>query len=112
LEGNDWTTYTALPYLLDRPGCAWGYNVNGKLSPNDAVTIVAGHEYAESVTDPSLLAWKDPHSGQENADKCTLWLANVALDNGTFPMQATWSNYHQEMLGAGCKYYTPSPFVG
>jgi hypothetical protein len=103
-----WTTYTAMPYIpyedyLGR-GCGKG-KVNGANGVLDGVTILASHEYAESVNDPGLNAWFDA-AGDENADKCS-WqnLANRVLSNGyTFPVQPSWSNYYRTHYGNGCLY--------
>jgi serine protease len=65
----------------------------------DAFSIVAGHEYAETLTDqfPSG-GWTNAVSGEENGDECA-WIAsgrghaaNVSLPTGKFAMQSTWSN--------------------
>src|SRR6266446_1406040 len=67
------------------------------------VTIVEGHEYAETVTDQNPPGgWTNQtgstYSGEENGDECA-WIAsgqgasaNVAMGNGSYPMQSTWSN--------------------
>jgi serine protease len=92
--------FTNLPYITDL-GYACGANfVNGG-SPGtlDGVTIVEGHEYAETVTDPTAYAgWYD-NEGEETADKCA-WISpgqaggagNVVFANGSFAMQSTWAN--------------------
>jgi hypothetical protein len=82
-------TYTNLPYMTDA-GSACGANlVNG---PLDGVSIVEGHELAESITDPLLNAWKDA-SGNEIGDKCA-WtnLADITTTLGKFAVQPLWSN--------------------
>jgi hypothetical protein len=82
-------TYTDLPYMTDA-GTACGANsVSG---PLDGVSIVAGHELAESITDPLLNAWLDA-SGNEIADKCA-WtdLSTIATSLGNFAVQPLWSN--------------------
>jgi hypothetical protein len=96
--------FTNLPYVLDGgTGCGEDFvNSNGT---RDGFSIIAGHEYAESVTDPvPPTGWVDPNdavSGGEIADKCAwggqLWGGNdpfgdVALSTGTFAMQSLWSN--------------------
>jgi serine protease len=91
--------YTNLPYIPDA-GAACGANfvtagANGAL---DGVTIVEGHEYAETVTDPLINAWKD-QQGAENADKCA-WISpgqaggakSLGLTTGSFAVQGLWSN--------------------
>ena len=105
---SNWFTYTSMPYTpyLDSSiyNCG-GNSVNGSSGRLDGVTIVAGHEYAESVNDPGMNGWKDS-DGSENADKCS-WrnLANRPLANGyTFAMQPTWSNTWRTQYGYGCYY--------
>ena len=91
--------YTNLPYITDA-GASCGQNfVNaGVAGTLDGVSIVSGHEYAETVTDqyPSK-GWLDG-SGAENGDKCA-WISsgqgassNVTLSTGTFAVQSLWSN--------------------
>jgi hypothetical protein len=65
----------------------------------DGVTIVEGHEYAETVTDQNPPGGWTDSTGYENGDKCS-WNGvggatganNLALATGTFAMQSTWSN--------------------
>jgi serine protease len=88
--------YTNLPYMTDA-GASCGANFNG-LGPKAGITIVSGHEMAETMTDqfPST-GWLDSN-GAENADKCA-WIssgqgaaANVDLSTGKFAVQSLWSN--------------------
>jgi serine protease len=88
--------YTNLPYITDA-GSNCGANFNG-LGANAGITIVEGHELAETITDqfPST-GWLDGN-GQENGDKCA-WIssgsgasANFTFSSGTFPVQTLWSN--------------------
>jgi hypothetical protein len=87
--------YTNLPYLPDpQHDCG-----------SDA-SIIAGHEFAETVTDPGAEAtsgavrgaWYDGLGSanpdhEEIADKCQWFdLGNVTLPNGVYPMQRLWSN--------------------
>ncbi len=91
--------FTNLPYLTDL-GASCGANfVNGGTAGTlDGVTIVEGHEYAETITDQNPAGgWIDA-AGWETGDKCA-WLTggvggaqNVAFATGSFAMQATWSN--------------------
>ncbi|HKT02741.1 MAG TPA: hypothetical protein VJT31_24690 [Rugosimonospora sp.] len=90
--------FTNLPYVTDLgKSCGQGFiNQPGLL---DGVSIVSGHEYAETVTDPNPGWGWVARNGEENADKC-IWIApdtpgggfNLPLTTGTFAMQATWSN--------------------
>lgn len=97
--------YTNLPYITDA-GAACGANFNG-LGANAGITIVAGHEMAESITDQFPNGgWLDS-SGEEIADKC-VWIssgqgaaAQAALSTGPFPVQSLWSNAFNSDAG-GC----------
>ena len=84
-------TYTNLPYQSDA-GTACGEGSVNNPGTNDGVSIVEGHEMAESITDPLINAWYDS-SGEEIGDKCA-WinLQNITLSTGTFPVQPLWSN--------------------
>jgi hypothetical protein len=84
--------YTNLPYMTDAgPSC--GANFNG-LGNTAGVTIVAGHEMAETITDQFPNGgWLD-RNGEENADKCA-WSSATAkepMGTGSFPVQPLWSN--------------------
>jgi serine protease len=97
--------YTNLPYITDA-GASCGANFNG-LGANAGITIVEGHEMAETITDqfPST-GWLDS-SGAETGDKCA-WIssgqgasANVSLNGTTYPVQSLWSNAFNGGVG-GC----------
>ncbi len=93
--------YTNLPYITDA-GASCGANFNG-LGPNAGITIVEGHELAETQTDiyPNG-GWLDS-GGAENGDKCA-WnsaTANVSFTTGTYPVQPLWSNAANNSTG-GC----------
>jgi serine protease len=97
--------YTNLPYMTDAgPSC--GANFNG-LGADAGITIVEGHEFAETVTDqfPSS-GWIDG-SGAEIGDKCA-WIgsgqgaaADTTFTTGTFAVQSLWSNAFAGNTG-GC----------
>jgi serine protease len=97
--------YTNLPYITDG-GASCGANFNG-LGSNAGITIVEGHELAETITDQFPNGgWLD-FFGSENGDKCA-WIssgqgaaANVTLSTGTFPVQSLWSNAFNSGAG-GC----------
>ena len=97
--------YTNLPYITDA-GVSCGANFSG-LGPNAGITIVGGHEMAETMTDqfPDR-GWLDS-SGAENGDKCA-WIssgqgaaADITFSTGTFPVQSLWSNAFNNGSG-GC----------
>jgi len=87
-------SYTNLPYMTDA-GHSCGENaVNpGAAGVLDGVSIVEGHEYSESETDPQLNAWWDNANGEEIGDLCA-WrgLGNITESTGTFAMQPLWSD--------------------
>jgi len=98
--------YTNMPYMTDA-GASCGANFNG-LGADAGITIVSGHEMAESITDPfPSSGWLDS-SGAENGDKCA-WIssgqgkaADVKLSSGaSFPVQSLWSNAFNNKAG-GC----------
>jgi len=61
-------------------------------------SIVGGHEYAETITDPyPNSGWLDGR-GAENGDKCA-WISSgtgaaqdISLSTGKFAVQSLWSN--------------------
>jgi len=82
-------TYTNLPYMTDGGSVCGANTVSG---PLDGVSIVEGHELAESITDPLLNAWIDA-TGNEIGDKCA-WtdLSVITTSLGNFAVQPLWSN--------------------
>lgn len=99
-------SFTNMPYVLNMGGsCGQDFVNPGAAGTLDGVTIVAGHEYLEAVTDPALNAWQDA-TFDENADKCA-WVvvgpgkvSNVTVSPGhTYALQGTWSN--AALNGAG-----------
>lgn len=98
--------YTNMPYITDA-GASCGANFNN-LGSKAGITIVGGHEFAETETDifPNG-GWLDG-SGSENGDKCA-WIstgqpgasANVTMNGATFPVQSLWSNADNSGAG-GC----------
>ncbi|HEY2378278.1 MAG TPA: hypothetical protein VGH98_20035 [Gemmatimonadaceae bacterium] len=97
--------YTNLPYMTDA-GASCGANFNG-LGSNAGITIVEGHELAETISDQFPNGgWLDG-SGAENGDKCA-WIssgqgasARVTLSTGSYPVQSLWSNAFNSGSG-GC----------
>jgi serine protease len=92
--------YSNLPYVSDAGrSCGVKFVNHGTQGALDAFSIVAGHEYAETLTDQFPPGgWSNPVSGEEAADACA-WIstghghvANVKLATGTFAMQGIWSN--------------------
>jgi serine protease len=92
--------YSNLPYVSDAGrSCGVGFLNHGAQSSLDAFSLVAGHEYAETLTDQFPPGgWTNPVSGDEAADTCA-WISsgpghavNVSLPSGKFAMQSIWSN--------------------
>jgi len=87
---NGSVPFTNMPYVLDA-GNSCGEDL--VQNPLDGFSIVGGHEYAETATDPEPPSGWVAASGEENADECA-WqgLGVVNLSTGSFAMQPTWSN--------------------
>jgi serine protease len=83
--------YTNLPYIPDA-GAACGVGSVNNPGTLDGVSIVGGHEQAETETDPQPnTGWLDS-SGAENGDKCA-WTNLINNANaGGYPTQPLWSN--------------------
>ncbi|GAC1332710.1 MAG: hypothetical protein NVSMB17_12180 [Candidatus Dormibacteria bacterium] len=107
--------YTNFPYQTDA-GASCGQNfVNaGAAGLLDGVTIVGGHEFAETETDifPSG-GWLDAN-GKENGDKCA-WISsgqgastNVVMGAQSFAVQSLWSNSFNSGAG-GCVTFYAGP---
>jgi serine protease len=90
--------FTNLPYITDAgTSCGQDFvNSNGTL---DGVSIVEGHEYAETITDQNPPGGWTDSSGSETGDKCA-WITpgtsggsfDLTLATGTFAVQTTWAN--------------------
>ncbi len=100
--------YTNMPYITDAgASCGANFVNSGSAGLTDGITIVGGHEFAETETDifPSG-GWLDGN-GSENGDKCA-WIssgqgasANVSMNGSSFPVQSLWSNAFNGGAG-GC----------
>ncbi len=107
--------FTNLPYIPDA-GTSCGENfVNKTGGTLDGVTIVEGHEYAETITDQFPAGGWTDSSGNENGDKCA-WITSgqghaqdITLSTGTFAVQSTWANDFNSGAG-GCE--VSHPIVG
>jgi len=105
-------SYSYIPYQPDA-GTSCGMNfVNGSNNTFgngyfDGFSIVGGHEYAETITDPyPNSGWLDSR-GAENGDKCA-WISsgqgaasNIAVGGHSFAVQSLWSNAFNSGSG-GC----------
>lgn len=118
--------FVALSYTPDYgKGCGLDI-VNPAPAGNlDGVSITAGHELAEAITDPDAGGgWLETTNG-ENGDKCA-WLtganapANFTFPTGKFAVQPLWSNAANSGKGGCVMTYgtvtpptpTPVPTVG
>jgi hypothetical protein len=90
MSNGTFLSWTNLPYIPDAGGnCGANFVQNGF----DGWSIVGGHEYMESVTDPFLNAWTDA-SGNEIGDKCawTNLFTQTLGPWGTVAQQPEWDN--------------------
>jgi hypothetical protein len=98
--------FTNDPYVHDA-GASCGQNFVNSNGPLDGVSIVFGHEYAETITDQNPAGGYTDSSGEENADKCA-WITpgtsggsfDLSLATGTFAVQTTWANDGSNNNGA------------
>jgi hypothetical protein len=107
--------YTNMPYITDAgSSCGSGFVAasNGVNSTDEGITIVGGHEYAETLTDPQAgNGWVDS-SGEETGDKCA-WISSgqgasaiIALNGSYYAVQSLWSNNFGGGAGNCVTYYT------
>jgi hypothetical protein len=102
--------YTNMPYVSDAgASCGAGFvsvGSSGVDPATEGVTIVGGHEWAETVTDDYPNGgWLDG-SGAENGDKCAWITAGktgashlVSTSAGSFAVQSLWSNANNNCVG-------------
>ena len=98
--------FTNLPYIPDAgANCGAGFVNPGNIL--DGVTIVGGHEYAETVTDQFPAGGWTANNGEEAGDLCA-WKTtgagrsqDLALPTGRFAVQGIWSNLANSGNG-GC----------
>ena len=87
--------YTNLPYITDAGfSCGENFINPGSSGLLDGVSIVEGHEYSESQTDPHPFNGWNSFQG-EIGDLCA-WMkppaADITLSTGTFAVQGLFSN--------------------
>ena len=100
--GSHGTRYAFMPYVPEQ-GAGCGVNSVNATSDAyghgyyDSYSIVAGHEFAEAVTDPDNYngtqdGWNDAQTA-ENGDKCA-WtgLQNIDARGQYYAVQPLWSN--------------------
>ena len=105
--------FTNLPYLTDAGGsCGQNFVNSGSAGTLDGVSIVEGHEYAETITDQFPAGGWTDSGGNETGDKCA-WIQsgqgasqNITLATGTFAVQSTWANDANSGAG-GCEIAHP-----
>src|SRR5579872_3883250 len=105
--------FTNLPYLTDvGASCGMNFVNSGAAGTLDGVTIVEGHEYAETISDQFPAGGWTDSIGNENGDKCA-WIKtgqgasqNITLTTGTFAVQSTWANDFNGGAG-GCEVSHP-----
>ncbi|WP_225834603.1 hypothetical protein [Streptomyces sp. NK08204] len=108
--------YTNMPYISDAgSGCGANFVATGSSGVNGAtegVTIVGGHEYGETLTDPAPSSgWVDG-GGSENGDKCA-WISSgqgassiISMNGANFAVQSLWSNNFNNNAGGCVTHYT------
>jgi serine protease len=112
---QDGIAFIDLPYVLNAGDNCYAHSVNsGMTGTLDGVSLVAGHEYVEAITDPGVgtsgegTGWRDLDY-QEIGDKCSYTRvgsgrpADIRLSTGTFAVQSIWSNEALEGVG-NCAY--------
>jgi serine protease len=103
--------FTNMPYVTDAGATCGAHFVRpGSAGQRDGVSIVEGHEYAETITDQNPPGGWTDLNGFENADKCawkapgtTGGVAVLHLPTGAFAMQGTWANNANSAKG-GCRF--------
>ena len=102
--------FSNLPYVTDAgQACGKNFVNSGPAGLLDGVSIVTGHEYAESITDQNPAGgWTDA-AGDETADLCE-WnsgpgakSADLSLPTGSFAMQPLWVN-GTSANGGSCEF--------
>ena len=106
--------YTNMPYITDAgSACGSGFvaATNGVNSTDEGITIVGGHEYSETLTDPQAgNGWLDS-SGYETGDKCA-WISSgqgastvIAMNGSYYAVQSEWSNNYGGGAGNCVTFY-------
>ncbi len=104
--GGPFIAFTNMPYVPNAGAdCGAGFvNPGNRL---DGVSIVNGHEWAETITDQFPAGGWTADNGEEVGDLC-IWdpsgpghVQNIQLTTGTFAVQGIWSNLANNKQG-GC----------
>jgi serine protease len=110
-SSNGDIAFTNLPYVTDAgTSCGANFVNSGTAGRDDGVSIVEGHEYAETITDQNPAGGWTDRTGSETGDKCA-WIApgttggaaDLSLATGGFAMQSTWANDASNGSG-GCEF--------
>jgi len=106
--------FTNMPYVTDAgASCGQNFVNGGSQGLLDGVSIVEGHEYAETITDQyPAFGWTDSQ-GAEAGDLCA-WnpvggsggTNDLTLPTGVFAMQSIWSNDANRGNGS-CRFSHP-----
>jgi serine protease len=106
--------FTNLPYITDMgSSCGQNFVNSGAAGTLDGVSIVEGHEYAETLTDDYPAGGWTDSVGYENGDKCA-WITaghqgasqDIPLATGSFAVQSTYANDFNNGAG-GCEISHP-----
>lgn len=94
-SGSTEISYTDFPYQTDAgANCGEDFVNSGSAGTYDGVTIVGGHEYSETITDPEPSSgWVDG-SGSEIGDKCA-WSSmstDITVGGKSYAVQPLWSD--------------------
>jgi serine protease len=105
--------FTNMPYVTDLgTDCGENFVNLGARGLTDGVSIVEGHEYAETITDQlPAFGWTNAMTGAEGADLCA-WNTphsvggtnDLKLPTGRFAMQSFWAN---DDKGGRCEFVHP-----
>ena len=103
--------FTNMPYVTDAgTSCGQDFVNSGSQGTLDGVSIVNGHEYAETITDQFPAGGWTNSSGYEDGDLCawdpsgqSVQSQDLTLTTGTFAMQPTWGNDGNSGSGA-CEF--------
>ncbi|MGW1077099.1 hypothetical protein [Streptomyces sp. NPDC002537] len=121
-DGTTLAVYTNFPYIPDAGSwCGANYvdtGTTGVTGDTEGVTIVGGHEYAETLTDPEPMSgWSTDNdtTGGEIGDKC-VWNNGVSaiksIGGTNFAVQPLWSNNFNSGKGGCAIYYNSASDQG
>jgi hypothetical protein len=91
-----WFSFAYVGYTPDAKLCGRNKVNRGSAGAMDGATIIAGHELAETLTDPQVTGWYDAIGNNvivEIGDKCA-WvdLQNTPFGHVSYPTQPLWSD--------------------